>query len=86
MYRLSQKNWKRPLNWKQLVPRCSHPECATGSGWTSVLHRVTGFWLNEQEWFCSPAVWKNRSTIICSAISLKITAPRRCAPPCPWAS
>ena len=54
MYTLAEKKWKRSLDWKQFVPRCSHPECATGSRWTGVLHRVSGFRLNEQEWFCSP--------------------------------
>ena len=43
-----------PSHWKQLIPRCAHPECATGSRWSGVLHRVTGFWLNDQQWFCSP--------------------------------
>jgi len=54
MYRLPDKKLKRPLAWKQLVPRCNHPECVTGSGWTGMLHRTSGFWLNEEEWFCSP--------------------------------
>jgi hypothetical protein len=54
MYRLPEKKWKRPLAWNQLVPRCSHPECRTGSSWTGVLHRTAGFWFNEQDWFCSP--------------------------------
>jgi hypothetical protein len=54
MYTLAENKSKRSLDWKQLVPRCSHPDCATGSRWAGVLHRVSGFRLNEQEWFCSP--------------------------------
>jgi hypothetical protein len=54
MYRLPEKKWKLPIPWKQLTPRCSHPECTAGSGWSGVLHRDPGFWFNEQEWFCSP--------------------------------
>lgn len=54
MYRLPEAKWKHPLSWKQLVPRCSHPECPTGKGWTSVLHRSSGFWFNERDWYCSP--------------------------------
>ena len=54
MYRLPEIKWKRPIAWKQLVPRCSHPECTTGTSWTGVLHRASGFWFNEQQWFCSP--------------------------------
>lgn len=54
MYRAPERNWKRPIDWKQLVPRCSHPECATGTSWTGVLHRTLGFWLNEHDWLCSP--------------------------------
>jgi len=53
MHRLTENKWKRPLTWKQLVPRCAHPECATGSRWTGVLHRVTGFRLNDQECFAA---------------------------------
>jgi len=52
--RLTQKNWKLPLHWKQFNPRCAHPECATGSRWTGLLHRVSGYLLNQQQWFCSP--------------------------------
>lgn len=54
MYRLPIKDWKRPLAWKQLVPSCSHTGCPIGTSWTGVLHRATGFWLNEREWLCSP--------------------------------
>jgi hypothetical protein len=54
MHTLAGKKWKRPIPWKQLVLRCSHPECLTGSNWIGVLHRASGFWLNEKDWFCSP--------------------------------
>ncbi len=54
MHKLTANKWKLPLTWRQLVPRCAHPECTTGSRWSGVLHRTTGFLLNEQEWFCSP--------------------------------
>ncbi len=54
MYRLPEIKWKRPVAWKQIVPRCSHPECSTAAGWTGVLRRTSGFWFNEQQWFCSP--------------------------------
>src|SRR5471030_1848174 len=54
VYRLPVKEWKRPTSWKQLVPRCSHGDCKTGTSWTGVLHRASGFWFNERDWFCSP--------------------------------
>jgi hypothetical protein len=53
MYRLPEKSWMRPIAWKQLNPRCHHPECRTGATWTGLLHRNAGFWLNEAQWFCS---------------------------------
>jgi len=53
MYRLPEKIWIRPIAWKQLNPRCHHPECLTGANWTSLLHRAPGFWFNEEQWFCS---------------------------------
>jgi hypothetical protein len=53
MYGLTQKNPKQLLTWKHLLPRCARPGCATGTRWSGVLHRATGFWFNEQKWFCS---------------------------------
>ena len=53
MYRLPEIKWKRPTAWKQLVPRCAHPECSAAN-WSGVLHRSSGIWFNEQQWFCSP--------------------------------
>lgn len=53
MYRLPVKEWKRPTSWKQLLPRCSHGACKTGTSWTGVLHRASGYWFNERHWFCS---------------------------------
>src|SRR5208337_4605891 len=54
MYRLPEVKWKRPAAWKQLVPRCTYPDCHHRSNWSSVLHRISGFRFNEKEWFCSP--------------------------------
>lgn len=54
MYRLPERKWKRPITWKQLAPSCAHPDCTTGSNWTGVLHRGSGFWFNEHDWYCSP--------------------------------
>jgi len=53
MFRLPEKNSTRPIAWKRLNPRCHHPECPTGASWTGLLHRATGFWFNEAQWFCS---------------------------------
>ncbi len=53
MYALAEVKWRIPGAWKQLVPRCSQPGCASGTSWTGVLHRVDGFWVNERDWFCS---------------------------------
>ena len=52
MYRLPEKKSKRPASWKQLAPSCSRPECTT-SVLSGVFHRHSGYWLNEQQWFCS---------------------------------
>lgn len=52
MRNLTDNKWKLPLAWKQLVPRCANPECATASRWSGLLHRNTGYLLNEQQWFC----------------------------------
>jgi hypothetical protein len=54
MNKLPEVKRKHSTAWKQLVPRCSNPDCPTGSSWTGVLHRVSGFRFNEQEWYCSP--------------------------------
>jgi hypothetical protein len=54
MYRAPEKKWSGATAWKQLVSRCSHPECTNNTSWTGLLHRNSGFWLNEQEWFCGP--------------------------------
>jgi len=51
---LPQMKLKRTVAWRQLVPRCSHLECNSSSGWTGLLHRASGCWLNETEWLCSP--------------------------------
>ncbi len=53
MYNLTENKWKLPIKWKQLVPRCAHPECDTGFRWKGMLHRATGFRFNDGEWFCS---------------------------------
>lgn len=53
MYRLPETNWKHPIAWKLLNPRCHHPECPTGTRWTGLLHRASGFWFNEKQWYCS---------------------------------
>lgn len=53
MYRVPEVKWKRPIAWKQLVARCSHPQCSTGASWANMLRRTSGFWF-EQQWFCSP--------------------------------
>lgn len=56
MHMLPVRKPKRIIEWKQLLlPRCTRPECTTGSGWTGVLHHAAGVRLNEQEWYCSPA-------------------------------
>lgn len=51
---LPEKKFKRATSWKQLLPRCSREECTTRSGWTGMLHYVSGIRLNEDEWYCSP--------------------------------
>ncbi len=55
MYGLTQTTRKRPLTWKQLLLRCARPGCSTGTRWNGMLHRSSGFWFNEQKWFCSPS-------------------------------
>jgi len=52
MYRIDETKWKRPFGWKLLAQRCARTECASGTGWSGMLHRAAGFWLNEQQWFC----------------------------------
>jgi hypothetical protein len=54
VHRLFNKKSKSPTAWTQLVPRCSRHGCVAGAGWSSVLHRASGFWFNEQHWFCGP--------------------------------
>jgi hypothetical protein len=53
MYGLPGKSWIRPIEWRQLNPHCDHPDCPTGASWAGLLHRATGFWFNETQWFCS---------------------------------
>lgn len=55
MFRLPETKRKHAIEWQQLVPRCANPECSgAASRWSSVLHRTSGFWFNEQGWFCGP--------------------------------
>jgi hypothetical protein len=55
MYSLPEKKVKRSTGLKQVLPRCSHSDCTTGSGWSGVLHHhASGVRLNEEEWFCGP--------------------------------
>jgi len=54
MYRLPDRKLKRSIAWKQLVPRCNYHGCVAVSGWAGVLHRNSGFWMNEGEWYCGP--------------------------------
>jgi hypothetical protein len=42
----------RGTGWRQLVPHCSSLDCHNGSGLASLLHRASGFWVNETEWYC----------------------------------
>jgi hypothetical protein len=53
MFRLPELKRKHATALQQLVPRCANPDCpSAASRWSSVLHRTSGFWFNEQGWFC----------------------------------
>lgn len=55
MFRLPEIKRKRAIEWQQLVPHCANPDCpGAASRWNSVLHRGSGFWFNQQGWFCGP--------------------------------
>lgn len=52
MLRTLTERASRTPAWRQWMPRCAQPECASAGGWTSLLYRGAGFYLNHDAWYC----------------------------------